>query len=108
MVQFGRPFTLTITYNDADWINAGLTDETDLNLAYWDTERGNWVAILPCSGCSQDTANNVITVVMDHLTEFALLGKPSFKLYLPLVARRQAETVGHRLSVRWTPTSTSP
>ncbi len=44
--------------------------------------------ILPCVGCTHDTAGNRIVALLDHLTEFALLGKQSeHKVHLPLVQR---------------------
>jgi hypothetical protein len=72
MTQFNEPFTITLNYNDADWQQAGITAEESLNLYYWDGSQ--WLYLLPCDGCSLDTQNNVMTIVLDHLTEFALFG----------------------------------
>jgi hypothetical protein len=88
VTQFKQPYTLTLKYDDADWQNAGIADESDLNLYYWNGSA--WVGILPCAGCSLDTANNKLTVVLDHLTEFALLALASGgekKVYLPLIIK---------------------
>ncbi len=87
VVHFNQPFSLTLQYDDSDWINAGMTTETELNLYYWDPNLGQWVGMLPCAGCSLDTGNNILVVVLDHLTEFALLGEPKYGIYLPLVLR---------------------
>ena len=57
-----------------DWQDAGIPVEENLNLYYWNGSA--WVGVLPCAGCSLDTVNNHITAVLDHLTEFALLGSP--------------------------------
>src|SRR5207253_3138227 len=65
-------YTITLRYAEADWQQAGIVDESTLNLYTWNGTA--WVAVLPCSGCSLDTANNVLTAVLDHFTEFALLG----------------------------------
>jgi hypothetical protein len=72
-----------VTYADADWQSAGVAVETELNLYYWDGQQ--WRAILPCAGCSQDVVNNRITVVLDHLTEFALLADGRSQHYLPFL-----------------------
>ena len=82
VTTFDAPYTLTLHYHDEDWQNAGLADETSLNLAYWAGSR--WVMLLPCAGCNVNPVDNVVTVVVNHLTEFALVGTP-YKLYLPLV-----------------------
>ena len=71
ITQFAKPFTLKIPYTDEEVQLLGL-EETQLNLAYWNGKK--WSNVLPCAGCGIDTANNLITVVLDHFTEFALLG----------------------------------
>ena len=102
ITQFAKPYTLQVPYTDAQLAAAGITDPAQLNLAFWN---GNaWVAMLPCAGCSVDTANKLITVVADHFTDFALIGKvtntnpgedpgenpgetPANQIFLPLVVR---------------------
>lgn len=102
ITQFAKPYTLQVPYTDAQLAAAGITDPVQLNLAFWN---GNaWVAMLPCAGCSVDTANKLITVVADHFTDFALIGKvtntnpgedpgenpgetPANQIFLPLVVR---------------------
>ncbi len=74
ITRFTHPFTLTLTYADADWQAAGITDENQLNLYYWDGS--SWVGLLPCDGCSLNTVNNRLMAVLDHLTEFGLLACP--------------------------------
>jgi hypothetical protein len=86
VTTFAGRYTITLNYQDADWQVAGIPTEANLNLYYWNGT--TWVALLPCAGCSLDTVNNRITVVLDHLTEFALLGKPWLNwIYLPLVRK---------------------
>jgi len=84
VTEFNQSYTLTIHYADSDWQNAGLTDEANLNLVYWDG--AGWVLLLPCAGCGVDTVNNVLTVVLDHFTEFALVGS-QYPIYLPFINR---------------------
>ena len=86
VTSFAGRYTITLNYQDADWQAAGIPAEANLNLYYWN--EATWVALLPCAGCSLDTVNNRVTVVLDHLTEFALLGKPWLNwIYLPLVRK---------------------
>jgi hypothetical protein len=86
--QFGAPFTLALRYDDAGWQAAGIQQEEALNVYFWDGNR--WQALLPCDGCSLDTAANTLTVRLDHLTEFALLGRAAGSaLHLPMVGKTQ-------------------
>ncbi|MCB8942174.1 MAG: hypothetical protein H6658_00215 [Ardenticatenaceae bacterium] len=83
--SFNQPFQLTVKYQDTDWQNAGIEDESSLNIAWWNG--GQWQPLLPCAGCSLDTANNEIVVMLDHLTEFGLFGVEIETAYLPLITK---------------------
>jgi len=74
VTSFPASYTIRLTYQDSDWQSAGITDESLLNLAYWDTANGQWVNVLPCEGCSLDTEQNNLVAILNHLTEFALIG----------------------------------
>lgn len=84
VTTFNQPYTMTVVYDGYDLIVAGAFPG-ELNLAYWDGVE--WQNILPCAGCSNDTENRTITVVLDHLTEFALLADTAERLhsYVPYV-----------------------
>ena len=69
VTQFDPPYTLTLRYQDSDWQDAGIEDESNLNLYYWDGSQ--WEAI---PGCSLDTVNNELVVVLGHFSEFGLMG----------------------------------
>lgn len=85
VTQFAQPYTLVISYTDEELAALGI-NEADLNLAFWDGSA--WVNVLPCAGCGVDTVNNRLTAVLDHFTEFALVGRAAAgKVYLPLVVR---------------------
>jgi ELWxxDGT repeat protein len=84
VTQFSPPLTIVVNYTDAELAAAGLTEAT-LNLAYWNGSA--WSELLPCAGCSFDTLNNRIAVTLDHLTEFAVLGNPQIRVFLPLTVR---------------------
>jgi thermitase len=72
VTQFNLPYTLTLHYQDTDWQNAGVEDESTLNLYSWNGSQ--WEGTLPCSGCSLDTDNNVLVAVLDHFSEFGFMG----------------------------------
>lgn len=87
VTQFLKPYTMVIRYDDSDLLAAGITDATQLNLVFWNGSE--WETILPCDGCSIDTTNRTVTVVLDHFTEFALVA-PDVSIsivYLPLISR---------------------
>lgn len=78
-----EPITLTVHY-DEDALPEGM-DEADLEILRYDTDLAAWVA----PPQTLDVGANTITVVLDHLSEFALMAKietGSF-VYLPLVMR---------------------
>lgn len=87
--QFDKPFTLQVHYQDWQWQTGGVSTEDSLNL-YSNSGLG-WQPLLPCQGCSHNTAENVITVQLNHLTEFALFGKLAVlpeqpkNIYLPFI-----------------------
>jgi hypothetical protein len=72
VTQFDPPYTLTLRYQDSDWQNAGVDDESTLNLYYWNGSQ--WEGALPCSGCSLDTVNNALVAVLHHFSEFDFMG----------------------------------
>jgi hypothetical protein len=85
VTTFNQPFTITIVYDSWDLFAADIGDPTRLNLVFWNGSE--WEEILPCAGCSIDTVNLKVTVVLDHLTEFALVGPDETKVYLPIVIK---------------------
>ena len=66
---------------------AGISDESSLNLYYWDAGNGEWIGLLPCAGCSLDTNANRLTIQFEHTGDFALFGEINYPIYLPLVSR---------------------
>lgn len=86
ITHFSQPYTMVITYDEGDLLSAGIFDPTQLNLLYWDGAA--WTPVLPCAGCAINTTAHTMTVVLDHFTEFALVGpQPPQLFYLPLVQR---------------------
>ena len=88
--QFLDDFTLDVAYGDSGLGAAGSEVEPYLNLYWWDG--GAWRGILPCAGCSHDTEGQTFTVVLDHLSEFALLAgdpPPVWRLYQPLIMKAE-------------------
>ncbi|MFN2241317.1 MAG: hypothetical protein ACK2U2_03450, partial [Anaerolineae bacterium] len=88
VTQFLGDFNLNVGYGALGLQAAGAAaEEEPLNLYWWDGD--TWRGLLPCEGCSHDTGGQSFTVVLDHLTEFAVLaGEPyTSRLYLPLILK---------------------
>ena len=66
----GDTYQITLNYTDSDWRGAGipLNQESSLHLYY--LQGGAWQN----TGVSPNTTINTITVPLNHLTDFALLG----------------------------------
>ena len=78
-----KPMTITVGYEDAAWQAAGVAQERDLNLFEW--QAGEWVAVLPCTGCLHDIETNQFVVVVSKPGLYALRGIG--RLYLPEIGR---------------------
>jgi hypothetical protein len=92
VTQFLDDFTITVTYTlDKGALQAaGIEDDPELNLYWWDG--GTWRSLLPCQGCSHDTEGQRFIVVLDHLTEFAVLAggpSPNWRLHMPLMMKSE-------------------
>jgi len=80
LLNFNRPFTITVHYSP-DEIRS--LQEASLRLYYRGTMTDTWRAITSTRGA------NVLSAVVDHLTQFVVLGetKSTYSLYLPLILR---------------------
>jgi alpha-tubulin suppressor-like RCC1 family protein len=67
--------------------SAAVVDEAALNLYHY--VDGSWIPMLPCTGCSLDTTNHVLTASLDGEGIYALMAGPRRYVYLPLVMRSQ-------------------
>jgi hypothetical protein len=84
--HFDKPFIMVIRYDPNDLMAAGILTPAQLNLLFWDGQA--WQNILPCDGCSINTSNHTVTVVLDHFTEFALAAPATKnKVFLATVVR---------------------
>lgn len=89
--QFAKAYTLRVPYTDAQLAALGITDPTKLNLLVWNGTA--WRSLLPCTGCTIDTANKTVIIAAEHFSDFALVGpsavvSPVAKLvFLPVVVR---------------------
>lgn len=87
---FNQPMQVAIEYTEN---GVASIDENTLQLMYWNGSA--WVdAATTCSPAStynRDTGNNLISVAVCHLTEFALFGQaivvPADDVYLPLLTK---------------------
>ena len=78
---FSTPITVTLFYDDVDVTNLF---EFGLGLYYWDGSAWSQEGI---TIISRDTANNRLTVTINHLSEFALFGEIGHEVYLPTIIR---------------------
>jgi hypothetical protein len=76
---------MVLNYDPSDLLAAGIDCPTKLNLLFWDGAA--WQPILPCAGCSLDTTNHKLTIVLDHFTEFTLAVPIEHQVFVPLVHR---------------------
>ncbi len=102
VTQFDPPYTLTLLYQDSDWQDAGITDESTLNLYHWNGSQ--WEAVLPCDGCSLDTGNNELVAVLGHFSEFGLMGndaEPTAVTLSSFAAKSGAASSSNWLGLAW-------
>jgi len=85
-LAFNKPVTVTIHYSEADV--RPVSDEEQLRLRWWDGDE--WLdAVQTCdlaSTYTRDLDNNVLSVAICHLSQFALYG-PTNQVYLPIILR---------------------
>jgi hypothetical protein len=86
VTTFAKPYTLRVRYTDQMLTATGVKDPSTLTLVYWNGSA--WVRMLPCQGCGVDTAQKVVTVVANHFTEFALIGKSTQgTIFIPITSK---------------------
>ncbi|MEZ4645097.1 MAG: hypothetical protein R3E31_20580 [Chloroflexota bacterium] len=89
MTSFTEPYTVTINYEDLAWQAAGIEDEATITLVYRDDAEAPWQNAHPCAGCGLDTQNNQLVTLLNHATEFAVVGQTvsGESVFLPIVRR---------------------
>ena len=89
--QFPGNFTVDVSYGDLGDTSASGGRAEEVNLYWWDGD--TWQNLLPCEGCYHDTESQHFVVILDHLTEFAILAgeqqepPDSWLQYLPLIMK---------------------
>lgn len=80
VTSFDNPFTIVIHYREeqVDGLNEGT-----LTLYYWQVSEERWI---PIAGVV-DREANTLTATLDHLTIFAVLDRPTQRLFLPAIQR---------------------
>ena len=85
---FKQPISVRVDYTPE---NSRGVEEQSLLLYFYNEETGAWMdAATTCTPPSTYIRNldeNTFTVTICHLTEFAVFGRQSSQLYLPLVTR---------------------
>lgn len=87
---FNQDVIITFRYSEADLIREGI-DENTLVPAYYSTTTRRWT--IP-DGYVVDTVNNLISMQVDHFTDFGVLSTPQTELtishiFLPMVVRNK-------------------
>jgi hypothetical protein len=85
LLTISPPISLTVAYDEAA-LPLGV-DEADLELRRYDLDLGDWV---PLTVINRDLTANTLTVLLDHFSEFALLGvrEVKFEVYLPVLMNK--------------------
>ena len=79
---FSDSVTITLSYTDDELILAGITDESNIIPAYYDTSLGDWIEIT--NNLIIDALNNQISFKVDHFTQFTLLADTSTLTTTPI------------------------
>jgi len=98
ITKFAKPIIIVLRYTDAELRIRGITESAEtLTVVYWDENQQQWVAIGPSDRCPQcgmqnvDTTNNEVTILVDHLTDFAFSGAVETtagnEVFLPIIMR---------------------
>ncbi len=85
VTTFAMSYTMDLVYTEQELTAAGIWDEETLNVAYW--QDSEWHPMLPCDGCEHAPEENRFTIVADHFTDYAVMGKARVSVYLPIVQR---------------------
>ncbi|MFQ5575690.1 MAG: carboxypeptidase-like regulatory domain-containing protein, partial [Anaerolineae bacterium] len=81
--HFNQDVIIGFGYDDAELVQLGIV-ESNLKPAYYSTTADHWT--FPES-YAVDTANNIVTMQIDHFTDFALTAGAAESVYLPLVIK---------------------
>ncbi|HJW84780.1 MAG TPA: hypothetical protein VJ754_10790, partial [Anaerolineae bacterium] len=81
--HFNQDVLIVFTYTEGDLIAGGI-NENQLRPAYFSTTTDSWT--FPDSYIV-DTLDNVVSMQIDHFTDFALTSSPQFEVFLPIVMR---------------------
>ncbi|MFQ5398925.1 MAG: hypothetical protein ACE5E7_04925 [Anaerolineae bacterium] len=81
--NFNQNVIIRFRYDDAELVNLGLS-EAHLKPAYFSTSTQQWT--IPDSYVV-DTGNNLVTMQIDHFTDFSLVGGTTYELFLPVLAK---------------------
>jgi len=83
--HFNQEVIIRFPYDEDELRRLGIS-EARLRPAYYSTTEERWT--LPNS-FTVDTANNTVTMQIDHFTDFALTGEVGYDIFLPVVMRNR-------------------
>ncbi len=107
---FAQPVTVTLEYSDSDL--AGMV-EANLALYYWDVPTSSWLdAADTCTGLDYlkglDMVNNILTVHICHLSEFATFAPPKAVTLTSLAATISPTNAAHLVAMVGIPVGKVP
>jgi hypothetical protein len=80
--SFLQPFTMTIQYNEP---TLRRVFEESLAVKYWETNTKKWVTV----PTNLQVEINELTISLDHLTTFAVIGEIQNNIFLPTVLKNE-------------------
>ena len=78
--------TITVQYSDED---VARVDESMLTLYIWNDNQ--WIDAVPCGGYVRDLDGNTLKATICHFSDYALLGKTAYRVYLPVILRSTSQ-----------------
>lgn len=70
-INFNNPLTIQIPYRDESLSDAGISDDTNLSLYYYDKSSNLWEEV---NAISVNTENNIVTAELNHFSYYAITG----------------------------------
>jgi hypothetical protein len=86
ITHFNTPATIALPFTQAQLDALGMTAD-QLAPSYWDEATASWKPVPNVSVEVDASGGGVVSISVDHFTDYALLGAPGGTVYLPSVMR---------------------
>jgi hypothetical protein len=84
--RFNTPITLMIPYTDEQLAVLGMSADR-LVPSYWDEASSSWKPVEQVSVVPDNNGGGTVQIVVDHFTDYALLGAAGTRTFLPVTIR---------------------